>query len=153
MPSGVTLLVPFDSAGTVYTTAPAITYNDYATPTAFRTLTMPSGVRMTVQSGGSLCLSGKLSSKGQMGGYNGTPTGPDGRINMLGGSSITLKNNSNLYCWGYIHGDGEVIAESGSTVYEAFQIKDWRGGTATSNVYWWENATILPIQARNWVSE
>ncbi len=135
VPSGVTLLVPFDSAGTVYTTAPAITYNDYATPTAFRTLTMPSGVRMTVQSGGSLCLSGKLSSKGQMGGYNGTPTGPDGRINMLGGSSITLKNNSNLYCWGYIHGDGEVIAESGSTVYEAFQIKDWRGGTATSNVY------------------
>ena len=135
IPNGITLLIPFDAAQTVYTSTPSVVYGSHVMPTAYKTLTMASGASITVQSGGAICLSGQLSSSGQMGGWNGTPTGPDGRINMLGGSSITLKSGANLYCWGYIYGDGEVTAESGSTVYEAFQIKDWRGGTATSNVY------------------
>ena len=135
LPSGVTLLVPFDESGTVYTSTPAVVYGSHTNPTAFRTLTMASGTSITVQNGGAICCSGKLSASGQMGGWNGTPTGPDGRINMLGGSNITLESGANLYCWGYIYGAGSVEAKSGSTVYEAFQIKDWRGGTATSNVY------------------
>ena len=135
IPSGVTLLVPFDANGTMYTTTPAVVYNSYATPTAFRTLTMPDGAKITVKGGGAISLSSKLASKGQMGGTNGTPTGPDGRIHMFTGSSINLENGANLYCWGYIWGGGSVVAESGSTVYEAFQVKDWRGGDATLSVY------------------
>ena len=135
IPNGITLLIPFDSANTVYTTTPAVVYGSHVTPTAFRTLTMADGVSLTVQSGGAICVCGQLCSSGQMGGWNGTPTGPDGRINMLGSSTITLNSGANLYCWGYIYGSGSVIAKSGSTVYEAFQVKDWRGGTATSNVY------------------
>ncbi|MBQ5488619.1 MAG: hypothetical protein IIT70_07190, partial [Clostridia bacterium] len=134
IPSGITLLIPFDVGQTVYTSTPPILYNEYTTPTAFRTLTMASGASITVKNGGAICLSGKLSSKGQMGGYNGTPTGPDGRICMMTGSSITLESGANLYCWGYIYGSGDVEAKSGSTVYEAFQVKDWRGGSATLNV-------------------
>ena len=86
IPSGITLLIPFDAAGTVYTTTPAVVYGSHTTPSAFRTLTMASGASITVQSGGAICCSGKLSSTGQMGGWNGTPTGPDGRIHscMIG---------------------------------------------------------------------
>ncbi|MBR3415221.1 MAG: InlB B-repeat-containing protein, partial [Clostridia bacterium] len=135
VPAGVTVLVPFDDAGTLYASTPTVVYNSYSTPTAFHTLTMPAGTSIKVQNGGALSLSSKLSSKEQMGGYNGTPTGPDGRINMKAGSNITLESGSNLYCWGYIYGAGSVEALSGSTVYESFQVKDWRGGTATSNIY------------------
>ena len=133
IPAGITLLIPFDSGYTLYTSTPTVVYNSYTTPTAFRTLTMLSGANITVR--GAICCCGQLSAKGQMGGYNGTPTGPDGRIDMKSNSSITLLSGAKLYVWGYIIGSGSVVAESGSTVYEAFQIKDWRGGTATSNVY------------------
>ena len=135
IPSGKTLLIPFDEAKTIYKETPAVVYNSYTTPSAFRTLTMASGSSISIQSGGAISLSGKLSSKGQLGGNNGTPTGPDGRIKMLSGSSINVQSGGNLYAWGYIYGSGSVVAESGATVHEAFQIKDWRGGSATSNIY------------------
>ena len=133
IPSGYTLLVPFDAALTVYTSTPDVVYGSHTNPTAYKILTLASGANLIIN--GSLCCSGKLCTTGQMGGWNGTPTGPDGRINMQSGSTITIKSGGNLYAWGYIYGSGSVVAESGSTVYEAFQIKDWRGGTATSNVY------------------
>ena len=117
VPSGVTVLIPFDDAGTVVKETPEVVYNAYSTPTAFRTLTMPGDASITVENGGAICLGGKLSSKGQLGGYNGTPTGPDGRIKMMSGSSITLESGSNLYCWGYIYGSGEVEALSGASVH------------------------------------
>ena len=135
IPSGKTLLIPFDEAQTVYTSTPVVVYGSHTTPSAFRTLEMASGANITVNNGGAICCGGQLCATGQMGGWNGTPTGPDGRIKMNSGSTITIKSGGNLYCWGYIHGAGSVVAESGATVYEAFQIKDWRGGTATSNVY------------------
>lgn len=135
IPNGKTLLIPFDDAYTCYRDEPPIVYNSHTNPTAFRTLTMANGANITVANGGAISLSGKLCSQGQLGGWNGCPTGPDGRINMLSGSSITVQNGGNLYVWGYIYGSGAVIAQSGATVYEAFQIKDWRGGTATSSVY------------------
>ena len=134
IPSGITLLIPFDDAHTLYTDTPVITYNQYTKPSAYKVLTMAKNAKITVKNGGAISLGGKLSSKGQMGGYNGTPSGPDGRINMKAGSSITLESGANLYCWGYIYGAGSVVAQSGSTVYEAFQIKDWRGGSATLNI-------------------
>ena len=135
IPRGKTVLIPFDAAKTVYTSAPIVVYNTYSIPSAYRILTMAEGANITVQDGGAIAVPSKISSKGQMGGWNGTPTGPGGRINMLSGSNITLNSGASLYCWGYIYGDGLVTANSGSTVYEAFQIKDWRGGSATSNVY------------------
>ncbi len=134
IPSGVTLLIPMDEANTVYTNEPEIVYGSHVNPTAFRVLTMAAGANLTIENGGALCLCSKLCSSGQLAGWNGTPTGPDGRINMNSGSTITVKNGGNLYCWGYIYGRGSVAAESGATVYEAFQIKDWRGGTSTSSV-------------------
>ncbi|MBQ1342233.1 MAG: InlB B-repeat-containing protein, partial [Erysipelotrichaceae bacterium] len=45
-----------------------------------------------------------------------------------------LNSGAGLYCYGYISGMGTVRAKSGSTVYEAFQIRSWRGGSATSGM-------------------
>ena len=133
--NGNTLLIPFDSANTKYTTSPPVIYGSHEMPTAYRTMTMAAGANITVNSGGAISLSGKLCSSGQMGGWNGTPTGPDGRIEMRTGSTITLLGGANLYCWGYIYGSGSVVVNSNATVYEAYQVKDWRGGTAASNCY------------------
>ena len=135
IPKNATLLIPFDEGGTLYKDVPVVEYNSYTTPTAYRTMKMVNGAKITVQSGGAISVGSKLSSKAQLGGTNGCPTGPDGRIEMLTGSKITLDSGANLYTWGYIFGSGEIEALSGSTVYEAFQVKDWRGGSATSDVY------------------
>lgn len=53
---------------------------------------------------------------------------------MKPSSSIVLKDGSNLYCWGFITGTGDIKAESGATVYEEFQICDYRGGSKTSSL-------------------
>jgi len=50
---------------------------------------------------------------------------------MEEGSQITLNSGARLYAWGYISGSGTIHANSGSSVYENFQIADFRGGTAT----------------------
>ena len=54
---------------------------------------------------------------------------------MADNSSITVKNGGKLYAWGFISGSGSVLAESGATVYEFYQIADFRGGTASSNMH------------------
>ena len=135
IPSGTTLLIPFDDAHTVYREEPEIV-NDYTTPSAYAVMTMQSGSSLTVEDGGAICVGGQLCAKGQLNGWNGAPTGPDGRICMQGNSTITVENGGNLYAWGYIYrnaanDEGSVIAESGATVYEPFQIKNYRGGTVT----------------------
>ena len=135
IPNGKTLLIPFDAANTVYTTKPEVVYGSHETPSAYKTLTMANGASITVASGGKLCVPSKLSATGTGdGSWNGTPTGKHGRITMNAGSSITLNSGAGLYCYGYISGSGGVTAASGSTVYECFQIRSWRGGTATSNL-------------------
>ncbi len=135
IPSGKTLLIPFDAANTIYTTAPEVVYGSHDTPSAFRTLTMAEGAHITVADGGSISVPSKLCATGtNSGSWNGTPTGKHGRITMRGGSSIDVSGGGSLYVYGYISGDGSVTAHSGATVYECFQIRCWRGGTATSDM-------------------
>lgn len=135
IPSGKTLLIPFDEAQTLYTTEPEVVYGSHANPSAFRTLTMADGANITVEKGGAISVGSKLSATGTNGGsWNGTPTGKHGRINMLSGSAVTLNSEAKLYAYGYISGSGSVTANSGSEVWECFQIRCWRGGTATSGM-------------------
>ena len=129
IPAGITLLIPADEAGTLYTTAPA--YEKTAeTQTAYRTLTMASGSAITVN--GAINIGGKHLATSQSNAC--TTTGAYGLIKVSDDSTITINNGGNLYAWGYITGNGNIIAESGATVYEYFQVMDWRGGTATSNM-------------------
>lgn len=128
IPSNVTLLIPFDEGGTLYKDTPGYvdTYN--SSRSAFRTMTMAPGSSIEVS--GAISVGGKHTY--QMGKQG--PSGPYGQIDMAEGSSITLNNGANLYAWGYITGDGAITAASGSKVYEYFQLRDWRGGTATNDM-------------------
>lgn len=129
IPKGITLLIPFDEAGTLYTDTPDYV-NKYEPQSVFKKLTIPSGSSITVN--GAISVGGK-----HFAGSSGSccrTSGPYGQIDMAAGSSITLNSGANLYAWGYITGDGEITATSGSIVYEYFQLTDWRGGTATNKM-------------------
>ena len=130
IPAGITLLIPFDEAGTLYTDAPAAIRTAPASK-PFRTLTMSDGASITVN--GAISLGGRYYAAG--GSEQGRPVGDYGYIKMADNSSITVKNGGKLYAWGFISGSGSVLAESGATVYEFYQIADFRGGTVSSNMH------------------
>ena len=129
IPAGITLLIPFDAAGTLYTDAPAAIRTAPASK-PFRTLTMSEGTSITVN--GAISLGGRYFAAA--GSQQGRPVGDYGYIKMADNSSITVKNGGNLYAWGFISGSGSVLAESGATVYEFYQIADFRGGSASSTI-------------------
>ena len=129
IPAGITLLIPFDAAGTLYTDAPAAIRTAPASK-PFRTLTMSEGSSITVN--GAISLGGRYFAAA--GSQQGRPVGDYGYIKMADNSSITVKNGGNLYAWGFISGSGSVLAESGATVYEFYQIADFRGGSASSSM-------------------
>ena len=130
IPAGITLLIPFDAAGTLYTTTPAYT-TTAETQKAYRTLTMAAGSSITVN-GGAISVGGKHFTSSNRECCK--PTGAYGLIKMQEGSSIMLNNGANLYAWGYITGDGSVTANSGANVYEYYQVTDWRGGSQTGDM-------------------
>ena len=91
---------------------------------------MNDGASITVN--GAISLGGRYYAAG--GGEQGRPVGDYGYIKMADNSSITVKNGGKLYAWGFISGSGSVLAESGATVYEFYQIADFRGGSASSSM-------------------
>ena len=91
---------------------------------------MSEGTSITVN--GAISLGGRYFAAG--GGQQGRPVGDYGYIKMADNSSITVKNGGKLYAWGFISGSGSVLAESGATVYEFYQIADFRGGSASSGM-------------------
>lgn len=129
IPSGVTLLIPFDEAYTVYTEQNTTTQIEgWVTNKAnlFRKLTMATGAHLVVN--GALCVGAK---QGASTPSAGIVSGKYGQIEMLQGSSIEMQSGSNLYAWGYITGEGEITAHTGAVVCEYFQITDFRGGRAS----------------------
>ena len=132
IPSGVTLLVPFDAANTVYTIEPAHTESSYIAPTLYRKLTLAPGASITVANGGIISVGSKHTGAQNPG--PGSNTGAYGQIQMEEGSAITLQSGGKLYAYGFVTGSGEVTALSGSEVWEYFQICGWRGGTASSGM-------------------
>ncbi len=94
IPSGKLLLIPFDSAYTSVTTGETVLYNQYVTPSAYGILKLATGSHIDVY--GSISLASEMAAKGQLAGWNGTPSGPDGRIDMQSGSSIAIKNGGML---------------------------------------------------------
>lgn len=129
IPAGITLLIPFDAAGTLYTTTPGVIRTAPASK-SYRTLTMAPGSSITAF--GNISLGGRYYAAG--GSDQGRCVGDYGRIKMEGDSNITMKNGSSLYAWGFVTGSGAVSAESGATIYEFYQIADFRGGTASSSI-------------------
>ena len=144
VPSGVTLVIPYDNAHTVCTTKPTTVSNEntYVTPTAYRTLHMASGANITVA--GAISVAGSQYAGGT-GSVMGGVFGPVGFIKMAEGSKITVNSGAKLYTWGYVMGSGSVEVLGGGTVYEAFQTMDWRGGTATSSIATNNTYKVFPM--------
>ena len=131
IPSGITLLIPFDEAKTCYTTTPAPTTSQ-AGAKVFRTLTMTAGRSLTLASGAAISVGGQYFAAAGNG--QGRIVGPYGCIKMDSGSTITVQSGASLYAWGFVSGSGSVTVESGGSVYEWYQILDFRGGTASSKI-------------------
>ena len=131
IPSGITLLIPFDEAKTCYTTTPAPTTSQ-AGAKVFRTLTMTAGRSLTLASGAAISVGGQYFAAAGNG--QGRIVGPYGCIKMDSGSAINVQSGASLYAWGFISGSGAVNVQSGGSVYEWYQILDFRGGTASSKI-------------------
>lgn len=132
IPSGVTLLIPFDKAGTLYKATPTATRVKTPATKPFRTLTMAADSSITLASGAAISVGGQYYAAG--GGEKGQMVGPYGYIKMESGSAITVKSGASLYAWGFISGNGAVTVESSGSVYEWYQILDFRGGSASSGM-------------------
>ena len=129
IPSGITLLIPFDEAKTCYTATPTATRSTAAAK-PFRTLTMAEGSSITLAKGAAISVGGQYYAAS--GGSKGKIVGPHGFIKMESGSAITVQSGANLYAWGFISGSGSVTVKSGGSVYEWYQVLDFRGGSASS---------------------
>ena len=130
IPTGITLLVPFDAAKTLFTTTPAALTPGKQAATKqneFRSLTLAENVTLTVAGG--LSVGGQYVSAS--GGSNSHMSGNYGQVRLNSGSRIEVANGGNLYAWGFVSGSGTVTVKSGGTVYEWYQILDFRGGSAT----------------------
>lgn len=131
IPAGVTLLIPFDSKNTMYTTQVQST-STRTQPSAYRTLNMESGAKLILN--GSMCVSAKqLYASGGIA-QSCAPTGKYGCVSMEKESSIVVNGGGNLYVSGFITGSGSVTANNEATVYEMFQIADYRGGTKSTSM-------------------
>ena len=133
IPSGITLLVPFDADKTLFTTTPTALAPGHQAATKkneFSSLTLAEGVTLTLEGG--LSVGGQYQSAS--GGSNNYMSGNYGQVWLNAGSNITVKSGGNLYAWGFVSGAGTVTVKSGGTVYEWYQILDFRGGTATMGI-------------------
>ena len=149
IPSGITLLIPYDNAYTVVTNSNITSSSMYTTDTTatyFRTLELLNGAVITVN--GALSVASKINrdSKGQ--------AGPCGRIVLNENAKIVLNSESNLYAFGYISGNGLVEAKSDSNVYESMFIADYPGSASnlmklasTNKVFPFSKFTIRNIEA------
>ncbi len=144
IPASVTLLVPHKANfDTLQITPEVVNMANQKVLSAYRTLTLTEGVNIICN--GNICVSAKLlSSNG--GNKSAYPTDECGVINMANGGHIELNEGANLYCWGYIKGQdmdqgnntqnvGSVTANAGSVVWENFELGDWRGGSASLDIY------------------
>ena len=142
IPAGITLLVPFDDAFTMYTTeAQSVDAKSHKAPTAYRTLTLAEGVNLTVN--GSVSLSAKHGNTNGARVNGGSPHDKVAFVKMNDGSAITVNNGGALYAYGFVTGSGSITANSGATIYENFQIMDFRGGDQATKM---QNG-VFPVSA------
>lgn len=120
--SGLTLYIPESTTVKIYTDDSFIENVNRVNPSVFKYLNINNNSRLIVESGATLYVAAKASSRSY-----GAVSGPYGKITISDNSSITLKSNSKLYCYGYIDGDGIVEGEYGSEIHELFQFTSWFG--------------------------
>lgn len=135
--SGVTLLVPYD--GTYSTSADNYLKDDNTetSATPYVTLTMTEGTTLTVKGGGSLLVNASIASNGMASSH----AINYGKLVTEKDTKIVLESGSWADAMGYITGSGEMIAESGSSIYEVFNLYGWKGGSISSKI----KGKVFPI--------
>ncbi len=126
IPALQTVVIPTSDAYNDTETGVANVSGNGTTGEAHVTLTVPDGVNLEVN--GTLLVAGNQQSTQPRTGFL---TGAYGAINLEGNLIV----NGTLYARGEISGTGTVTANKGGTVYQRFQIADWRGGTESQNAY------------------
>lgn len=131
VPAGVTLLVPYTENTTAFTSPAADPDkgdpgNHPTTPGVYRTLTVPSGT--TIHCNGSIRVDAMQNTASDK--YTGCVSGKYGLIELGSGARLNMNSGSTLRAFGYITGAGTVNC-TGATVYELFQVRDWRGGSVS----------------------
>ena len=162
IPAGVTLLIPYAAEQETPDVSVRRTSTESIDPmSAYRILTLADGAHLNVygniEVGGKQCA-GREGAGGDVG--MARTAGPTyGHMIMQPGSKITLNNGAVLRAWGYVTGDGtqdengkylsgEIDALRGATVFEHFQIMDWKGVFNTKKM--WQDGNqatymVLPI--------
>ncbi|MBR1786045.1 MAG: hypothetical protein IJ756_02645, partial [Paludibacteraceae bacterium] len=145
LPAKTTLLIPYYSTQTAINgatptyTSPAANVEKYEAPTPLYKLTFANGVNMSVYGKIEASAVTYLSNQGLTSHGTGVVSGKYGWLYLNEGSHIDLESGAALYAWGFVTGKGEINAKNGSSVYEDFQMGDWRGGSEEINVQGNEN--------------
>lgn len=140
MTSGITLYIPNDSSIKIYNDDTFIENEAKVTPSIYKELIILENTELIIDSGATLYVAAKASSQSWA-----AISGSYGRINILSGGKITLKNNSKLFSYGYIIGDGIVNAENGSEVHEIFQFRSWFGADESLEIMNDTTHKVFPI--------
>lgn len=93
------------------------------------TLTVAAGAKLTVE--GDVIVSGLLSTQSHP--VQGHTSGNHSVLSVAG--EVTVADGGVLDVRGYVRGEGKVTAASGSTVYLPFVVYDFKGGSATRDLY------------------
>ena len=144
LPANATLLIPYQGQTAAKTSVERVNESGNLPTSANCILRMASGV--TLNAFGNIEVGCKQNVEGQGESGIGCPVGTFGQIIMSPGSKIILSGSSSiLRAWGFITGDGtkdakgtylggEIDVRRGATVREQFQMQDWKGGSASSDL-------------------
>ena len=137
IPKGVNLLIPGDTQHT-YRTNLTRDAGDFLNQSGLKSAEhirwiVEEGTNITVQENANILVYSRIITYGNE--DNGRPY-QYGHIELKENCKLNFLNGSNLYVYGYITGplSSEITMNSGTTVKEVFQVKDWRGGSATSSI-------------------
>ena len=130
--NGVTFLIPGESS---FAVLEAPNEDNFTTASlsrkCFCSLVVDDNTRITVENGGKISLYALMGADQGANGIAGKVFN-HGHLQLGKDCQITINTGGFLYALGFITGDmsSHITMKTGSTVYEAFQFKDWRGGSA-----------------------
>lgn len=137
IPAGVTLRLPY-AVGS-YGRAYGVTGADGNSPSVFFADESDGFTSIVIGAGATLEVYGSVSVGGIVGypasamPYQGQTSAAHAVLELDG--TMNVYSGGRLYVNGYIEGSGTVELETGAASYLPFVVKDYRGGTNSSNVY------------------
>ncbi len=128
--AGATLLVPYGADDTGVTEQKnASTGFAAVSPTGYVTLTLPAGE--LVVNGKLIVNAYRVSNSNESSNVRGNQYGS---LSLAKDAKVSVKSGATFESMGFTYGDGEVFAESGSTVWEPFCVPGWKGGAISTCV-------------------